>query len=180
MKKFMKTKILLLSFLSCYSISAEYYLKLDDKATDRYIVNIEFDQAGFDSNGIHRVTGTEYDEEGYNQQGFNVSGLGREECRERDSDNYASHHYLYNYYSIYRWDGEQAPSNSGNLYFTHIDLRDMYRYRVNYVNGSDRVGSYNRADICRSSVTRDYVIGRTSHPNISIGGDFWNWEDWED
>jgi hypothetical protein len=169
-----------LFFLFNTNINAEFLFKLKNKQhQNSYNVFIEFGLNGFNSDGIHKITQTEYDEEGFNVNGYSIGGAGRSECRERDANNYARHHSQYNHHSYYIWEGQVAPYNSGNFYFTYVDLKDMYRYYKYNSYGYITEGSHIKYGICRLPVTRDYVIGLTDHPNVSLGShDFYNFEYW--
>ena len=59
----------------CYTAIQEFFIKENYKLTT---VEIDPPEKGsFYDNGIHKITGTEYDEKGYNRGGWNKNGYNR-------------------------------------------------------------------------------------------------------
>jgi hypothetical protein len=150
-------------------IPNSFFIKLAEKNV--YVKNI-FNENGFNTEGIHKDTGTEYDTDGYNIEGYSTGGTSRLECQPHDSNNQVITNSQYWYYSTRYWNGSIATKNSGNLYFTHIDLKDMYAYTQGELIKTDSSNRFYA--ICRYKVNHHYVENKILHPNISIFGDFKN------
>lgn len=60
-----------LSFLSFYSFSSEYFARIENNHYKNHLsIEINFDELGFDNNGIHKDTGDLFDENGFNKDGI--------------------------------------------------------------------------------------------------------------
>ena len=105
----MKTLIFAILAIS-FSATASYNIRFPLKGMNA------FDQNGFSSNGIHKDTGTPFDQDGYDKNGFDADGLGKLECRYNTSEQtYTVYHYrvfsdgLYMYY----WEGQYLGKPRG-------------------------------------------------------------------
>ncbi len=158
----MKSKLLVTSIISgalvSSSVSAisseEYKIMFGKENSVQVFSPPTYDENGFDSNGNHKITGTQYDEsgydingfdlEGYDISGFDSNGIGKIECAGADA---AAHeqrtHYIslskgYTYYSAtqeykfthggrnYKW-GNSAI-NSEQITTTEYNNRSISHY----------------------------------------------------
>lgn len=165
----MKYKILLLSIvISCQiSASEEFIFKLKTRTAIEVQSNdnqIVYDQNGFDTNGIHKDTGTIYDQDGYDKtgydidgydkDGFNMEGQGKVECPAYNGPYY----YMSNLYNTSGPDFyglKNTQSTQWNSYFQ----TQLYWNGIRIASGSgyaEHYGSWIRVEPATSFVVDNY------------------------
>lgn len=134
------------TLFSCASYAANYVIKLEVNGLSQY------SQAGFDANGLHRETGTEYDLEGYNDEGLNNEGFGRngldsEGNRQVECHEYVGYYFYYNreiempganYYAQIKYYPRQGGSDKYlTIVWNDVDVASDYaRYRSYWPSGA--------------------------------------------
>jgi len=95
--KIIKTSLITkLLVISVGTMATDYFALVVGK---NLVVESRYGSDGFDKDGLHKDTGTLYDNEGYDQGGYSSGGTGRAECRPYDTQNYVRTNKQYSYYS---------------------------------------------------------------------------------
>jgi hypothetical protein len=101
--------------------STEYIVKLKNVNNQDIKIKLTYNEEGFDSEGIHKDTGTRVNEEGLDEEGFDIEGLGVEECQ---YDQGQEQYILY--------DKKPNPNYYGPSYEIHWGSRIHYIWLRNY------------------------------------------------
>lgn len=165
----MKYKIILLSILMSYQLSASEEFKFRIKINNK--INVEennnqivYDQNGFDTDGIHKDTGTIYDQDGYDKtgydidgydkNGFNIEGQGKIECPAYNGPYYYMSR-LYNYSGVDFYGMQYSQSHQW-----HTSLNNtIYWNGVLIGSGSGRYeyyGAFTRVEPANSFIVDNF------------------------
>jgi len=136
-------KSILLVCLFSFSTMATQYHAILSQESNKYKVEIKYDENGFSVNGIHKDTGTPYNQDGYDINEFDINGNGEEIC-------YTYGQFpdeLYSYKTRYSYSYAHANSlgiNFGTYYFSYKGMigtaRKSSTSNSNFNYGYDEAG----------------------------------------